>query len=194
MTTKIIFVRHGEVYNPNEILYGRLPGFPLSEKGRGQISEFAGFVSENADVDGLYCSPLERALESAAIISSKIGISPVVDDRLIETGIPHYEGSKFGTLWDVPHTKKPGSDPNVEPFAEIVERMDSFSSEVALESPGKTIVAVSHRDPIAIYTFHLKGRDLAEIYRERFEVGEAVICTFGSEVKIESFFRPSSVD
>jgi broad specificity phosphatase PhoE len=33
MKTIVHLLRHGEVYNPTKILYGRLPGFRLSELG-----------------------------------------------------------------------------------------------------------------------------------------------------------------
>ena len=55
-------VRHGEVYNPGGILYGRLPGFHLSEEGRLMAKAAAAFLA-GRDVVVLRSSPLDRALE-----------------------------------------------------------------------------------------------------------------------------------
>ena len=62
-------VRHGEVENPQGVLYGRIPGFHLSEAGRVMAKTAAGFLA-GRDVTVLRSSPLERARETAEPIAA----------------------------------------------------------------------------------------------------------------------------
>jgi len=92
--TIVHLVRHGEVSNPDGILYGRLPGFHLSEEGRLMAKAAAGFLA-GRDVAVLVTSPLERAQETAAPLAAQFGLAPQLDDRLIEPW-NHFEGTRFG--------------------------------------------------------------------------------------------------
>jgi broad specificity phosphatase PhoE len=92
--TVVHLVRHGEVCNPDGILYGRLPGFHLSEEGRLMAKAAAGFLA-GRDVAVLVTSPLERAQETAAPLVAQFGLAPRIDDRLIEPW-NHFEGTRFG--------------------------------------------------------------------------------------------------
>jgi broad specificity phosphatase PhoE len=94
VTTVVHPVRHGEVANPDHILYGRLPGFHLSEVGRLMAKAAADFLA-GRDVTVVRSSPLERALESAEPIAADFSLPVVVDDRLIEAA-NHFEGLRFG--------------------------------------------------------------------------------------------------
>nr|WP_243751868.1 histidine phosphatase family protein [Leucobacter weissii] len=78
-------VRHGEVHNPDGVLYGRLPGFGLSERGR-RMAEAAALELRASDrtVAQLVASPLQRAQESAAPIAQLLGLETRIDERLIE--------------------------------------------------------------------------------------------------------------
>src|SRR5712692_3217890 len=93
-TTIVHLVRHGEVENPRGILYGRLPGYHLSEDGRIMAKAAADFLASR-DVTVLRSSPLERALETAEPIAAHFGLQVVVDERLIEAW-NHFEGMRFG--------------------------------------------------------------------------------------------------
>ncbi len=81
--TIVHLVRHGEVANPRGILYGRIPGYHLSEDGRLMAKAAADFLA-GRDVTVLMTSPLERARETAEPIAAEFGLTPVIDDRLIE--------------------------------------------------------------------------------------------------------------
>src|SRR5262249_8543420 len=94
-TTAIVhLVRHGEVENPEGVLYGRLPGYHLSETGR-LMAKAAADCLAGRDVTVLRSSPLERALETAEPIAAEFGLTASVDDRLIEPW-NHFEGMRFG--------------------------------------------------------------------------------------------------
>ena len=92
--TVVHLVRHGEVSNPAGVLYGRLPGFHLSEEGLLMAKVAAGFLA-GRDVAVLVTSPLERAQETAAPLAAQFGLTPRVDDRLVEPW-NHFEGTRFG--------------------------------------------------------------------------------------------------
>ena len=53
-------LRHGEVHNPEGVLYGRLPGYRLSDEGHAMAKKAAEWFADK-DVVQLISSPLERA-------------------------------------------------------------------------------------------------------------------------------------
>ena len=93
-TTVVHLLRHGEVENPKGVIYGRIPGFGLSEDGRMMAKAAADYLAER-DVVAIYTSPLERARETAEPLSERFRLDPIVDDRLIEPW-NHFEGLVFG--------------------------------------------------------------------------------------------------
>src|SRR5262249_41370636 len=93
-TTVVHLVRHGEVENPQRVLYGRLTGFHLSAEGRVMARAAADFLA-GGDVTVLRSSPLERALETAEPLAAQFGLPVVVDERLVEPW-NHFEGMTFG--------------------------------------------------------------------------------------------------
>src|SRR6202042_3163476 len=93
-TTVVHLLRHGEVENPAGIIYGRLPGYHLSANGRLMATAASDYFAERAVVT-LFCSPLERAQETARPVAERLGLEIITDDRLIESG-NHFEGMRFG--------------------------------------------------------------------------------------------------
>src|ERR1700733_11745635 len=93
-TTVVHLVRHGEVANPRGVIYGRIPGYHLSEDGVLMAKAAADFLAPR-DVTVVRCSPLDRAVETAAPIAEQFGVPAVVDDRLIEPW-NYFEGLRFG--------------------------------------------------------------------------------------------------
>ena len=55
--TIVHLVRHGEVFNPGKILYGRIPGYHLSSRGHSMAARTAKSF-EGHDVAYLAASPL----------------------------------------------------------------------------------------------------------------------------------------
>lgn len=161
--TTMYFVRHGEVHNPQRVVYERLPGFHLSAQGRAQVMRSARFLSrdENARAAvALYSSPLERTYETAEIISQILaqttGKTLVIqkDDRLIEAEnsfrgqrVGHGKASplRVGNWRKYLDLGTPGWG---ESYKKIADRMVSFTKEKAQEYRGKSIIVVSHESPI----------------------------------------------
>jgi hypothetical protein len=92
--TRVHLVRHGEVYNPDGVLYGRLPGFRLSDKGNRQAQAVAEALS-GRDVVAVIASPLQRAQETAAPIAARHSLPVDTDPDLIESA-NFFEGKHLG--------------------------------------------------------------------------------------------------
>lgn len=149
METRIHLVRHGEVYNPDYIRYGRLPGFRLSERGRVQAEAAA---RQLRAADAIISSPLERAVETAEIIARTVGGSLALDDRLIEAR-SEFDGLRktaFLAPRHWPRLRNPTRPSWGEPYAEVAIRM-RVAIELAREAHGGgSVVLVSHQSPIWI--------------------------------------------
>jgi broad specificity phosphatase PhoE len=152
-TTVVHLLRHGEVYNPRGVLYGRLPDFHLSEDGRTMAKAAADFLAAR-DLAVLVSSPLDRAQETAAPLAAQTGLSVTVDERLIEPS-NHFEGTQFGigdgalrrpANW--PYLYNPFKPSWGEPYQDIAERMHAAMADAARAAAGREAVCVSHQLPI----------------------------------------------
>ena len=80
---RLHLVRHGEVHNPQRVLYGRLPNFRLSDDGRAMAQQAADHVKRlGRPVTALYASPLQRTRESAEPFTAAFGLEPTLDERV----------------------------------------------------------------------------------------------------------------
>src|ERR1017187_2925353 len=148
--TIVHLVRHGEVYNPQGILYGRIPGFHLSEDGRLMAKAAADFLA-GRNVVALRSSPLDRALETAAPLSALFGLELTIDDRLIEPS-NRFEGTTFGpgsgALSNPAHWRylyNPFPPSGGGPHARIAARRFGVMTGVAGAPRGHEAVCVSHQ-------------------------------------------------
>ena len=82
-TTTVHLLRHGEVHNPDKILYGRLPNFRLSERGERMALRVAQALADH-DITHIISSPLERAQQTAQPLAQRFDLTVAIDDRLIE--------------------------------------------------------------------------------------------------------------
>jgi broad specificity phosphatase PhoE len=153
-TTAVVhLVRHGEVDNPGGVLYGRLPGFHLSEAGRMMAKAAADFLV-GRDITVVRSSPLERALETAEPIAAEFSLPVVSDDRLIEAA-NYFEGLRFavgdGALRQPRYwlyLRNPFRPSWGEPYAEVAARVLAAVSDAAVDARGHEAVCVSHQLPI----------------------------------------------
>lgn len=160
MQTTIFFIRHGEVHNPDNIIYGRLPNFGLSEKGKKQIEKTAEFL-EDKQIRDLYSSPLHRAKESAEIIQKILNLPEVHISEEINEVQTSYQGKKFSDLDELQSEVylKPLS-PSDETIKQIADRMKRFISKLVQLHTGKSIALVSHGDPIMALKAVIENRPL----------------------------------
>jgi broad specificity phosphatase PhoE len=197
-TATVHLVRHGEVDNPRGVLYGRIPGYHLSEAGRLMAKAAADFLA-GRDITVLRSSPLERALETAEPIAAELGLPVQVDDRLIEPW-NHFEGMRFavgdGALRQPKHWVKlrnPFRPSWGEPYREVAARVLAAVSDAARAADGHEAVCVSHQLPIWVTRRSVEGRRLWHDPRRReCALGSVTSLTFvNGEVTTLSYVTPS---
>ena len=165
---QIHLVRHGEVFNPDRVLYGRIPGFGLSDKGMRMATLAATDLAErSATYSKLVVSPLQRTRESAEPVALALGLDMTIDDRIIEP-TNAFEGQHMGgrdAAWRKPKYWKYLLNPLRpswgEPYRAIVNRMMDAIVEAGLSVDGGDVVMVSHQLPIWMVKRHLTKKSLA---------------------------------
>ncbi|WP_193609454.1 histidine phosphatase family protein [Nocardioides lijunqiniae] len=170
--TIVHLMRHGEVYNPEGVLYGRRDGFHLSELGRQMAQKVADTVQDR-DIVHLRVSPLERAQETAAPLATLRGLDIVTDERIIEsTNV--FEGKRFGegdgTLKNPRNWRylyNPWKPSWGEPYRDVVVRMMSAVRDAREAAAGHEAVLVSHQLPIWITRLHAEKRSFLHDPRKR---------------------------
>lgn len=182
---RIHLVRHGEVFNPNGVLYERLDGFPLSERGHAMAAASAdALAAEGIRVARLLSSPLERTRQSAAPWSARFGVEVETDERLIEPW-NRFAGRAFGMgaglllrPWAWRHLVNPARPSWGEPFLDVAARMFNLMDEAADAADGSgDIVMVSHQMPIAMVQRSVAGLRLPHDPRKR-RVALSSVTTF----------------
>jgi len=153
MRTIVHVMRHGEVHNPEGILYGRLPDYHLSERGRAQAEAVAEWLA-GRDIVHIAASPLDRAQETAAPIAARRGLEIQTDDALIESHNV-FQGERVspgdGALRDPRnwwHLRNPRLPSWGEPYHEIAERMTGALHRARAGAEGHEAVCVSHQLPV----------------------------------------------
>ena len=146
-------LRHGEVFNPNKILYGRLPDFHLSELGQ-QMAKADAQALADRDVTYVVASPLERAQETAEPIAAQFGLEIATDTRLIESA-NFFEGKQVSVgdgsfrnprNWWV--LRDPITPSWGEAYLVIAQRMFEAVQAARVAAEGHEAVCVSHQLPI----------------------------------------------
>jgi len=170
--TTVHLLRHGEVFNPEKVLYGRLAGFRLSEAGEAMAEKAAGYLA-GRDVTYLGSSPLERAQQTAAPIAAEFGLDVVIDEDLIEAANA-FEGKRVAGPGGV--LKRPSSWPLFrnparpswgEPYQQIAQRMLAAVERARRHAEGHEAVCVSHQLPIVCLRRHAEGKRLWHDPRRR---------------------------
>ncbi len=174
MTTRTVvhLLRHGEVHNPEGVLYGRLANFHLSDLGK-QMAERVGEALADRDISIVTSSPLERAQETAAPVALAHGLRVGIDDRILEA-TNKFEGKKISVgdgalrnpaawrlLYD-PFTPSWG-----EPYAEVASRMRAAVATAREAARGHEAVLVSHQLPVWIARLDAENRRFFHDPRKR---------------------------
>jgi broad specificity phosphatase PhoE len=172
MAQTIHFVRHGEVHNPERILYGLQPGWRLSDRGK-EMADVIGAWSTKLDLGAIHASPLQRAQETVAPIIAKHNLSLTTDKNLIEAS-NIFEGKKFelgsGVLrhpssWR--YLYNPWKPSWGEPYDQLISRMLKGLFAARDAAGGKDAICVSHQLPIWILRSAVEGRRLLHDPRKR---------------------------
>ncbi len=176
MRTIVYLCRHGEVHNPNQVIYGRLSGFPLSKRGEEEAHRLGKHLSSKK-LAAIYASPLTRTRQTAAIVASYHGLSDILaDERLLEVNSPALEGKLIRLFEDQEWNFYAHEyiDKGGERLRDIWKRINHFLQEAVKKHKGQEIAVFSHGDPIMIARAKYRGRRLSfSMIREKPYVGTA---------------------
>jgi broad specificity phosphatase PhoE len=172
VTVTVHLLRHGEVDNPGGVLYGRLPGFVLSELGERQAKAAADWLTQR-DIGCVVSSPLERARQTAAPLAAAVGLEVAIDERLIEAANylegRHVAGGKglFSDPNNWKYFRNPFRPSWGEPYVEIADRVLAAARAAKDSSGGRDAVCVSHQLPIVCARRRAQGERLFHDPRHR---------------------------
>ncbi|MGH2760392.1 MAG: histidine phosphatase family protein [Actinomycetota bacterium] len=180
MGLQVIGVRHGEVHNPDGVIYSGLPGFGLSGLGRRQAAA-VGEALSGTRLAALYASPLDRAMETARVIGEHTGAEVIPDERLHEWR--HWQ-QFAGLTWEQLRTdareaweayqSDPGSVTSGESLEALADRVDSWLGDVQAAHPTGLALAVSHLEPLRAILLRKLGRPAKHLFQLQIGLGEAV--------------------
>ena len=169
MTTKptfttVLLVRHGATSTTGTILPGRAAGLHLSERGVEQARGVADRLSAiERRPSALYVSPLERTRETAAPIATSLSLKAVVERGLLECDFGDWTGKRLNLLRKKPqwravqHAPSTFRFPEGESFVEMQLRIWTTLERLARRHRNRTIVVVSHADPIKAAVTYAQG-------------------------------------
>jgi probable phosphoglycerate mutase len=162
-STLVLLVRHAVTPTTGKILPGRARGLHLSDEGRRQAEGTAKRLASVPRIAAVYSSPLERARETAAAIGRARGLAVRIERGLLEADIGAWTGAAIKRLarrpeWAVVQ-RHPGGFrfPGGESFVEMQGRVDAAVRRLVARHRGRTVVAVSHADPIRVLLAHVLG-------------------------------------
>lgn len=199
--TIVHLMRHGEVHNPEGVLYGRMPGYHLSELGVAMAEKVAErLVEERRDICAVIASPLERAQESAAPTARAYNLPIISEPRIIEAA-NDFEGEAVNrdkTVFIRPAALKRYVNPFRpswgEPYSEIAQRMVAAIRDARERGSGGEVLMVSHQLCVWITRLLCERRMLAHDPRRRqCSLASLTSLTFtGSTLTGLSYWEPAA--
>ena len=198
VSTRVFLARHCDVRNPQGVLYGHLPDFPLSAKGIQQAHEQGEYLSRSG-ATLIEASPLLRAQQTAEIIASHIPGATISTTRdLVEARFGLYvQGVRPAQipwrrpLWMV-HMVWPGLLPNDESVGEMAGRVQRVIDRVLDASPDRGGILVSHGDPIQAFWVRSAGRHPWALHRLQCAKGGMLELDYAGRQLRRTVYRPPS--
>lgn len=172
---RIFFMRHGNVDNPNKVVYGRLPGFPLSETGIKEVTATADQLGPIVPKDAIIiASPLLRTVQTAMLVQSKTRHPLFFDERLSEIWQPIAQGQPLADYLlkhtdEVIRAPKPYHD---EPHEAVGNRVKTAVHEWLRSR--KTLVVITHEDTMSCGIAALTGIS----YKEALDLTMPTACVY----------------
>ena len=164
--TLVLLVRHGRTPTTGTTLPGRAKGLHLADEGRAQAEAVARRIAALEGVAAVYASPLERTRETAKPIAEALGLRVTIDRGLLECDFGDWTGGDLKALRKLPEWATVQNYPSGfrfpggESFTEMQTRMVGAIERLVAANRGRTIVAVSHADPIKAAVAHALGTHL----------------------------------
>lgn len=179
-TTTVFLVRHATHDGLGTLLCGRMPGVRLGSAGRAEASRVARRLGAEG-LAALYCSPRERAMDTAAPLAATAGLPVTEDPDLDEFDYGDWSGSTWAALeadaaWRAWNEDRPhGRPPEGESLTELQARLARWLAAIRDRHPGAAVAAVSHAEPIKAALLWVMGAPLDAL--SRFEVSPASVST-----------------
>ncbi len=163
---KIYLIRHGEVQNPEGINYGRQPGWHLSQAGESQITKLSSKLkAQNLKLCSITASPLERAQETASILSRALEVPVTLDERLTEWDMGDWVGRPLQDFFE--NSGYYSSDfvtDGMEPLNDMADRVISAIQDSVANCPEGDAIICSHREPMASAIIKLQNLPWPKIH------------------------------
>ena len=157
--TTVLVIRHTDVHNPDNVFYGRLPRFRLSDLGRQQAERTAAYLAD-VPIACVYTSPQLRARQTAKVIASRHSDVPIVITRSLSEVHTSAQGTPFSQLGAAVNIYEPPKAATDETIPQVFARMHRALRRAIREHPEQTTVLVSHADPIMFLRVGLQGLEL----------------------------------
>lgn len=164
---RILLVRHAQVTNPEDLLYGMRDGFPLSDRGKRQAEALGTDIRAIApDAKAIVVSPAVRTRETAAAIAEALGGAEVrEDERLGEWKYGAWEGKTIGEFYrSSGYLEDPESVVAEETFGEMSARVRGALEDLAREVGDGVGIAISHREPLVSAILSYLGKTPKETH------------------------------
>jgi isoleucyl-tRNA synthetase len=161
-------MRHGEVYNPKKVIYGRLPRFPITKIAKVGIKKLVPYFKRNK-INIIYSSPLLRTRQSAEIIAKGLGLKVKYNSKIIEIKL-FCEGmslEKFKKEIQPYLFDKKFKNKGQEQVEDIRKRMLAFLNSIEKRHKNKNILVISHGDPIVILKACIENKDFTFLYKKQ---------------------------
>jgi broad specificity phosphatase PhoE len=181
MTTRLFLVRHGETTLAAEDRFAGSTDVPLGPNGRTQAERLAARLADDP-IAAAYCSPMQRTVETAAIVARPHRLELRRRDGLREMDHGRWEGlrradveaqfpDEYSTWEEDPFTFMPtGGESGVQ----VVARALPLIREIVVAHPGQNVLVVSHKATIRLIIASLLGFD-ARGYRDRLDQAPACL-------------------
>lgn len=197
MAALVHLVRHGEVTNPDNLVYGSLSGFGLSTLGVEQARKVGRYLGPRPIV-AIWSSPLERSLRTAEEIAARSGVPVRVDSALTEWGLSErWEGHPWAALSSafpgeleayLKHPENLVFSP--ESLEDLAARMAAVSRRLDSQHPHGDVVLVSHQDPMQAARLRLIGSDFDGFHDSKPDHGSVVTLRPGDTWREETVWNP----
>lgn len=164
--TTVLLVRHGRTPTTGKVMPGRASGLSLDEVGVSQAASVAEQVTTSGEVAAVYCSPLERTVQTAAPIVAAAGVDLRTDERLLDCDAGDWTGRELEELYGLVEWEVVQRFPSMfrfpggESIAGMQTRVVGAVLDFVEEHRGSRIVVVTHADPIKAVLAHALGTHL----------------------------------
>ena len=179
--TRIYMVRHGATKLSAEDRFAGAVDVELSDEGKFQAARLTERLLDDS-ITAVYCSPMTRTIQTAAILASPQHTPVIHKDGLREIHHGHWEGMRRSDVesqfpdeyaaWEEdPFTFAPqGGEAGVN----VIARALPIIREIVLEHRGQNVLVVSHKATLRLLISSLLGFD-ARGYRDRLDQSPACL-------------------